>query len=344
MSDMEQFIGMLESGPESADDFEAYAGSLINQYIDPEHPYAAKAVVSAYVEMKRAKERCAYLEELLKDAEDKSCENVYAARSVMIRQEKLAALGQLASGIAHELNNPIGFVAGNFEALKNYSISVWGYVEALEKSADEQMKAEIERLKAKYKIDYIIQDTKDIFLESADGFKRVSGIVNSLLAFARVDGGNFKVASLNASVQTTAAIVSGQAKYVAKIDLQLGDLSDFEFNPGEINQVLLNLILNAVQAIKTQNRESEGTITVRTFEEDGMAVCAVEDDGPGISEENMPRVFNPFFTTKPVGEGTGLGLNISYDIVVHRHKGYFDVESRVGHTLFTFRLPLDRGV
>ncbi|MGE4466009.1 sensor histidine kinase [Sphaerochaeta sp.] len=341
MSDIAQFIGMLESGPEASDEFASYAKLLMEKYTSPETLFAARAAADAYIELKRSRERTAYLEVLLKDAESRSCENVYAARSVMIRQEKLAALGQLASGIAHELNNPIGFVAGNFEALKSYSISVWSYIEALEKAAGKEKAA---GLRAKYKIDNILQDTKDIFTESADGFKRVTGIVNNLLAFARIDGGSFKTGSLNSSVQTTAAIVSGQAKFVAVIELILGDVPDFEFNAGEINQVLLNLILNSVQALKGQKRETAGRVTVRTWTEDGMAVCSVEDDGPGISAENMLRVFDPFFTTKPVGEGTGLGLNISYDIVAHRHKGAFDVESEPGRTLFTFRLPLGREV
>ncbi|WP_303852192.1 sensor histidine kinase [Seleniivibrio woodruffii] len=344
MSDMAKFISMLESGPESPADFTSYAESLINQYVNPENMHAAQSVAAAYAELRKGRRSICIMEELLRDAESRSCENVYASRSVMIRQEKLAALGQLASGIAHELNNPIGFVAGNFEALRTYSISVWNYIEALENAADEMMKQKIAELKSKYKINYIINDTKDIFVESADGFKRVSEIVNNLLAFARVDGGNFKLTSLNSSVQTTAAIVSSQAKFVAAIELNLGDLPDFEFNPGEMNQVLLNLFLNSVQAIKGQKRDSEGHITVKTWTEEGMAVCSVTDDGPGIPQENMQRVFDPFFTTKPVGEGTGLGLNISYDVVVHRHRGSFDVESEPGKTVFTFRLPLFREV
>lgn len=344
MSDMVQFINMLESGPESPDDFASYAQSLINQHINPENMHAAQAVAGAYTELRRGRQSIVIMEELLRDAESRSCENVYASRAVMIRQEKLAALGQLASGIAHELNNPIGFVAGNFEALRTYSISIQKYLEAVEKAADSKTKQAIEELKSKYKIDYIIQDTKDIFTESADGFKRVTEIVNNLLAFARVDGGNFKLSGINASVQTTVAIVTSQAKFVAAIELDLGDVPDFEFNPGEVNQVLLNLLLNAVQAIKGQKRNAEGHITVKTFTEDGMAVCSVTDDGPGILSENMQRVFDPFFTTKPVGEGTGLGLNISYDVIVHRHRGSFDVESEPGRTVFTFRLPLFRGV
>ncbi len=343
MSDMAQFIGMLESGPESSDDFQSYAQSLINQHISPENMRAAQSVATAYTELRRGRQSIVILEELLRDAESRSCENVYAARSVMIRQEKLAALGQLASGIAHELNNPIGFVAGNFEALRTYNISVWNYLEAIENAADEKMKQAIAALKSKYKINYIMDDTKDIFVESSEGFKRVTDIVNNLLAFARVDGGNFKLSDLNASVQTTVAIVSSQAKFVAAIELDFGDVPDFEFNPGEINQVLLNLLLNAVQAIKGQ-KSGEGLITVKTFTEDDMAVCSVTDNGPGITPEHVQRVFDPFFTTKPVGEGTGLGLNISYDVIVHRHRGFFDVESEPGRTVFTFRLPLSRGV
>lgn len=344
MSDMVQFIGMLESGPESPDDFASYAKSLINQHVNESDESAALALVKLYTELKIGRQSIVVMEELLRDAESRSCENIYASRSVMIRQEKLAALGQLASGIAHELNNPIGFVAGNFEALKLYSVSLQNYMEAVENAADETMKQTILQLKSKYNINHILQDTKEIFVESADGFKRVTDIVNNLLAFARTDGGNFKPGSLNGSVQTTVAIVSAQAKFVAAIELELGEIPDFEFNPGEINQVLLNLILNAVQAIKGQKRDGTGRITVKTWTEDAMAVCSVTDDGPGIPPENMHRVFDPFFTTKPVGEGTGLGLNISYDVVVNRHKGSFDVESEPGGTVFTFRLPLVRGV
>jgi len=343
MADITQLIGMLRSGPENPDDFTAYAEKIISENTSEDDIKAVCTVTDVMLELRRSRERISVLEESLKEAESKSCEHLLSSRSHMMRQEKLAAIGQLAAGIAHELNNPIGYISGNFEALRGYSISIWKFLNELESTAPDDFRDTAAQLKAKYKIEYITEDSEAIFLECSEGFRRISGIVNNLLSFARQDVGSFRPGSLNNSIRTTAAIAHSQSKFVAKINLELDEIPDFVFCAGEINQVLLNLILNSVQAIKAQNRSEEGSITIRTKLDGDFVVCSVEDDGPGIPPSLMSRVFDPFFTTKPVGEGTGLGLNISYDIIVNRHKGTIDAESRPGRTVFSFRLPFDPG-
>ncbi|WP_415238420.1 sensor histidine kinase [Seleniivibrio woodruffii] len=343
MADITQLIAMLRSGPENPDDFTAFAEKIISESNSEDCIKAVCTVSDTMLELRRSKERIRTLEGALKDAESKSCEHLLSSRSLMMRQEKLAAIGQLAAGIAHELNNPIGYISGNFEALRGYSISIWKFLNDLESIASDDFRETAAQLKAGYKIDYIMEDSEAIFLECSEGFRRISGIVNNLLSFARQDVGSFRPGNLNNSIRTTAAIAHSQSKFIAKIKLELEDIPDFVFCAGEINQVLLNLILNSVQSIKSQNRSEEGTITIQTRIEGDFVLCTVEDDGPGIPPSLMSRIFDPFFTTKPVGEGTGLGLNISYDIIVNRHKGTIDAESRPGRTVFSFRLPFDPG-
>lgn len=275
----------------------------------------------------------------LEEAEKNSIESIKNTQAVLFRQEKLASIGQLAAGIAHELNNPIGFISGNFEVLKSYNASLSEFMAKTAELIAPDKKEEYAALGQRLKTDFILNDTRDIFTESSEGFKRISGIVDNLLSFARRDTEKIKKGNLNHSILTTAAIARSEFKFVAELKTELGDLPDFDFNPGEMNQVLLNLILNASQAIKKQQRSDMGRIYIKTWAEDGYICCSVTDDGPGIDKKNLEKVFDPFYTTKPAGEGTGLGLSITHDIIVNKHGGGIDVSSTPGKTVFTFRLP-----
>ncbi|QAR32113.1 GHKL domain-containing protein [Geovibrio thiophilus] len=267
-----------------------------------------------------------------------TCSQIKIPQAALFRQEKLAAIGQLSAGIAHELNNPIGFISCNFDVLKNYASEIRAFISEAGRISDS---AAFEKAKSAHRIDEIISDTEDIFTESEEGFRRITGIVANLLAFARSDANRLKRGSFNNAVANTVSIAKSEFKFTAEVITEAGDLPEFIFNTGEISQVLLNILLNAVQAIKQQKKAAMGLIVIKTWEEDGFACCSIKDDGPGIKPESADRVFEPFFTTKPIGEGTGLGLNVSYDIIVNKHKGSISAENNPnGGAVFSFRIPM----
>ncbi|MBC8391994.1 MAG: GHKL domain-containing protein, partial [Deltaproteobacteria bacterium] len=146
----------------------------------------------------------------------------------------------------------------------------------------------------------------------------------------------------NHGLDTTLVVAKNELKYAANIEKDYSDLPEIFCNSGQLNQVFLNILVNAAQAIASQQQDEMGTIRIITYQEDDYAVCEISDNGSGISQENVSKIFDPFFTTKPVGEGTGLGLNVSYDIIVNKHKGKLSVESEVGQgTTFIIKIPVN---
>ncbi len=272
--------------------------------------------------------------------------------------QRLEAVGQLAAGVAHELNTPIGFVSSNFESLVGYVDNFVnlldayrrGFRELAEQIPDDVKDVDVQRrlleLEKELEIEFILEDMKDLIEESRDGFKRITSIVVKLREFSRIDQIDSRESiNLNEAIETTIVVARNEYKYCAEIELELDpDLPEILANGGEINQVLLNLIVNAAQAIREQERQEKGKIRIATDFDDAWVRCRVTDDGPGIKPENLERVFDPFFTTKPVGKGTGLGLNISYDIITNKHKGHLLVTSELGKgTTFTIELPRRNG-
>ena len=259
-------------------------------------------------------------------------------QSILIRQEKLSSIGQLAAGVAHELNTPISFVYSNFEILEGYLKSVTGLIEDYEKELDKDV---VEALRAKYDMDYIMDDMKSLVPDNMEGLSRVTNIVSTLKDFSRVDQSD-RLSSVNIeeSIQTTLEVARNEIKYVADVETRFSGVGPVMVRPDEINQVFLNIIVNAAQAVKEAGERERGKIAIETWEEGDEVCCSISDTGPGISEEIMGKIFDPFFTTKPVGKGTGLGLNISYDIIVNRHGGTITVENAAGGgACFRIRLP-----
>jgi PAS domain S-box-containing protein len=275
-----------------------------------------------------------------------------AMQSQLFQSEKLASIGQLAAGVAHEMNTPVGFVACNFETLESYMKKILTLldlhdqlaqkVESADKIQRLETLAKIKELKQQMKFDFILKDLKGLFDDSREGLERVTSIIQNLRDFSRVDQTrDLAMYNINEGLTATLIVARNEIKYRAEVSTEFGDIPEVFCNPGQINQVFLNLLVNAAQAIESQERPARGHIAIRTYRADTEVVCEIEDDGPGIPPENLRKVFDPFFTTKPSGKGTGLGLSVSYDIIVNKHRGQILVESAIGHgTLFTIRLPI----
>jgi signal transduction histidine kinase len=259
----------------------------------------------------------------------------------LVQSEKLAAIGQLAAGIAHEINNPIGFVSSNSATLKKYLSGLVSLLELYKRGAGAET---ILRHAEKIKLDFLLQDMELLLKENEEGLSRVIAIVKNLKDFARIDANQGLVMSdINDGLRNTLLVVANEIKYVADVKLNLGQVPPVPCILNEINQVFLNVIMNAVQAIRDQKRTTRGCIRIRTYEEGIHVCCEISDDGPGIPEEIIPKIFDPFFTTKEVGKGTGLGLSISYDIIVNKHKGrIFAGSAPQGGAVFTIMLPKNR--
>ncbi|UCD57565.1 MAG: PAS domain S-box protein, partial [Candidatus Hydrogenedentota bacterium] len=275
-------------------------------------------------------------------------------QSQLVQSEKLASIGQLAAGVAHEMNTPLGFVSCNFQTLENYVkkiqelLEMYGElaeeIEALKKTELLNKADTIEETRRAMKIDFVLEDLPGLFNDSEEGLEAITNIVLNLRDFSRVDQpGSLARCNINDGIETTLVVTQNETKYHADIKTQLSEVPPILCNSGQINQVILNILMNATQAIKSQERGDKGTIIIKTYTTDNDVVCEISDDGCGIPSNDLLRIFDPFFTTKPVSEGTGLGLSISHDIIVTKHKGKLLVDSTVGKgTKFTIKLPINK--
>ncbi|RRN55383.1 two-component sensor histidine kinase [Pseudoxanthomonas sp. SGNA-20] len=263
-----------------------------------------------------------------------------AAQAKLLQAEKLASIGQLAAGVAHEINNPIGYVHSNLGSLQEYLHSLFALIDAYERalrSPDPRaMLAEIDQTRSRLDIDFIARDLPQLMTESREGIERVTRIVKDLKDFSRSERDeSWKLVDLHAGLESTLNIIWNELKYHATLEKDYGQLPPVECLPSELNQVFMNILINAGQAIGER-----GTIRISTGHAGDEAWVEIADSGPGIPPEVMQRIFDPFFTTKPVGKGTGLGLSISYGIVA-KHHGRIDVDSQPGQgSKFRIVLPV----
>ena len=259
------------------------------------------------------------------------------AQAALIQSEKLASLGQLAAGMAHEINNPIAYVTNNVAVLRRDVLAAMDVLNTYRAGRESlarvepQLAADAARMEGEIDLAYIQENLARQFEKSLEGLQRVRDIVKNLRDFARLDEAEFKEVDLNAAIASTVEIIRYEMKKKEiQLETRFQELPPVLCHPGKINQVFLNLLINAVQAC-----ESGGVIKVRTRPEPQGAVpgesvvIEIEDNGCGISPEHLPRLFDPFFTTKPVGQGTGLGLSVSYGII-RDHGGTIEVESEAG--------------
>lgn len=276
---------------------------------------------------------------------ERQLQKLQAAQAQLVQSEKMASVGQLAAGIAHEINNPVAFVRSNLSTLDTYIKALAALIADYEalgkatKSGDEAgIKAALTAIDAACDdedFEFVLEDSGDIIKESTAGADRVTSIVQGLKNFSRLDENEVKEVDINEGIESTLKIAWNEIKYRCDVEKSLGDLPMIRCFPGQLNQVFLNLLVNAAQAI-----EGKGKVHITSYRKDDSIFVDFADDGCGIPEENLESIFNPFFTTKDVGEGTGLGLSISYAIV-QKHNGDISVCSEVGKgTTFTIQLPL----
>ncbi|WP_374594173.1 ATP-binding protein [Aquabacterium sp.] len=264
------------------------------------------------------------------------------AQEQLVQSEKLASIGLLAAGVAHEINNPIGYVHSNIGSLETYLRQVFSmlgaYAEA-EKDLPDATRARLGKLKQEYDIEFLTEDVPTLMRESKEGIRRVKKIVQDLKDFSHVDSATeWQVVDLHKGIDSTLNIVNNEIKYKADVIKEFGVLPEVECMPSQINQVVMNLAVNAAHAMG----EQRGKITVRTGTAGENVWIEVADTGSGIPEDIRQKIFDPFFTTKPVGKGTGLGLSLSYGII-QKHHGSIEVESEVGKgTTFRITLPIKR--
>jgi len=260
-------------------------------------------------------------------------------RAQMLQQEKLAGIGTLAAGIAHEINNPLGYIVSNFNVLKDYMKS---YSRLLECCVDiKEYNLNLATVYREEDFEYIEEDVGALLKETSSGLDRVKKIIVGLRNFSRIDTeGELEKYDLNDGIKTTLIIANNEIKYIADLEMDLGEIPSIQANGGEINQVILNLLLNGAFAIKESNGKERGKIEIKTFVESQWVCFTIKDNGTGIAKGVVERIFEPFFTTKAVGKGTGLGLSVSYDIIKNKHCGDISVISELGKgSEFKIKLP-----
>jgi PAS domain S-box-containing protein len=244
----------------------------------------------------------------------------------LLQSEKMAAIGVLSAGVAHEINNPVGFVTSNIDILTGWSTKLIQLIESIdhEVKQDASLTKAIAAYKNQYDFDYVREEIPLLLRETKEGLSRVSTIVTDLKDFARIDESVWEKVDLRQTIRSTLSIVNNELKYKVKVELDFDDIPLVECLPSQISQVLMNIVINAAQSI-----ESKGVITITTLHVDAMVCIKISDTGGGIPKENLRRMFDPFFTTKPVGKGTGLGLSVSYGII-ESHHGRIEVDSQEG--------------
>ena len=273
-----------------------------------------------------------------KDEQARLIRKLEDTQAQLLQSEKMAAIGQLAAGVAHEINNPVGYVYSNFSSLQNYVGDLFSLIDAYQKAAEQQdaaFRSVLEGINRRLDYEFVRDDMADLVKESRQGLERVKQIVQDLRDFSHIDSGDWQLADLHKGLDSTLNVIWNEIKFKAEVVKDYGDLPMVECLGSQLNQVFMNLIVNAAHAI-----EKQGMIWLETGRQGELVFVRVRDNGGGIAPQHLSRLFEPFFTTKPVGQGTGLGLSVSYSIV-DKHNGRLEVESEVGKgTAFTVWLPL----
>jgi signal transduction histidine kinase len=267
------------------------------------------------------------------------------AQEYLLQSEKLASIGQLAAGVAHEINNPIGYIFSNFGMLEEYQGQLFEMLQAYEtfvaNAAPTESTTALHKLHGKLEIEFLKTDVPDLMRESREGIERVRKIVQDLKGFSHIDSRTgWQLSNLHQGLDSTLNVINNEIKYRADITKEYGDIPLVECVLSQINQVVMNLVINASHALGPER----GKIHIRTGLSGDNVWFEVQDNGSGIPAEILPRIFDPFYTTKPIGKGTGLGLSLSYGIV-QKHQGNITIETELGKgTTFRVTLPIHHPV
>lgn len=278
---------------------------------------------------------------------DQALSDLKATQSQILQSEKMASIGQLAAGVAHEINNPIGFIGSNLEALSDYLKDLDKLIQAYQQlkhqlnendtglpgTAQSQL-TDIDAFEQEIEIDYLMKDIPELLTDCKEGTQRVGKIVGDLKNFAHPGNEKQVLFNINDGLESTLNVVHNEIKYKATIKKEYQDVAMVEGFPQKINQVFMNILINAAQSI-----EEKGEILIKTCQKDANVMVIISDNGCGIEQADQSKIFDPFFTTKEIGKGTGLGLNIAYNII-KEHQGSIQVKSKPGKgTTFAIRLP-----
>ena len=263
------------------------------------------------------------------------------AQQQLVMSEKMASLGQLTAGVAHEINNPINFVSANIKPLREDLTDILEcinqYDKVIEENKLETIFIPVQQYKENTDIKFSMQEIQELLRGIEEGAKRTSEIVKGLRNFSRMDQNDLKKADMNEGIASTLTLLHSVYKDNVEIVKDFRVIPEIDCFPGQINQVFMNILSNAVQAIS-----ATGQIFIKTWEENNTVKISIRDTGSGMSDETKKKIFDPFFTTKDVGKGTGLGLSISYGII-EKHKGKIEVNSTIGKgTEFLISLPIQQ--
>lgn len=267
----------------------------------------------------------------------KALTDLKASQEQLLQQEKLATIGHLAAGVAHEIKNPTGYISSNLRSMNKYLNKISEFIavhdKALQDLSPENI-TELRQAKKHFKLDFLIDDSRCIIAESLEGTDKINKIVEGLKSFSRKEQNTARSVNINECLETALTVAWNELKYKTSIEKKFGILPLVECFPNQLGQVFMNLLVNASHAI-----EKQGTITITTQHADDTVIVSIADTGCGIPQSIQKKIFEPFFTTKKDGVGTGLGLSIIKEIVA-KHNGKITVESEVGKgSVFTITLP-----
>ena len=286
----------------------------------------------------------------LKDANEKlktAVDSLKDTQSVLVQNEKMVAIGQLAAGMAHEINNPLGFVISNLNSLSKYSKNLFKTIDSFEKISEHlplKMRSNFMKTKEDMNIEFIRDDLYELFQESNQGLIRVKKIVEAMRSYSKIDRtaekGYFSVQN---AVETSLVIFNSINASTCSIDTDIQETPEVYGDIAKYQQAFMNILINALESVKLKSDTRDSCLKIRVYAEKGHVKCAVIDSGVGIKEDILPHIFDPFYTSKPVGEGAGLGLSQAYAIINQEHGGEIRVGTKLGvGSTFVIEVPIER--